>query len=120
MNKISVTLDLSKINKDRIVSRTFTNKEGVEVTVKEYKIDVIPLREPKFIKQGEGWNLLKTHFVVEGQTKEERQAKTKSIYIGEGMQFVDTSTQEVNYPEPTVQAEKRLNSDGTSPDDIPF
>lgn len=99
MNKINVTLDLSKIDKTRIINRTFTNKNGEEVTVKEYKIEVIPLREPKFIKQGEGWNLMKTHFVVEGQTKEERQAKKQSVYVGEGLQFVNTESQEVDYPD---------------------
>ncbi len=104
--KINITLDLSKIDKTRITPRTFTNKEGVEVTVKEYKMEVIPLNEPKLIKVGDGWNLLKTHFVVEGQTKEERQAKKKSVYIGEGLQFVDNTSQDIKYPEPR-------NSDGS-------
>lgn len=117
MQKLNITLDLSKINKDKIVPRTFTNKAGEEITVKEYKIEVIPLKEQRMIKAGNGWNLMKTHFVVEGQTKEERAAKAPSVFIGEGLQFVDTASQDVEYPDPDM---KRLNSDGTSPDDIPF
>lgn len=110
--KLNITLDLSKINKDKITARTFTSKDGVEVTVKEYKIEAIPLKEPKLIKEGDGWNLIKTHFVVEAQTKEERTAQKKSVFVGEGLQFVDISTEKVSYPEPTVQEEK-FNSDGS-------
>ena len=99
MKKINITLDLTKIDKSKIIYRTFTNKAGEEVTVKEYRIEAIELQDPKFFKSGDGWNLLKTHFIVEGQTKEERQAKKKSVCVGEGLQFVDTTSQEIEYPD---------------------
>ena len=85
--KISVTLDVSKIDKSRIQERTYTNKEGQEVTVKEYKMDVVPLKESRFIKEGPGWKMLKTHFLAQAQTKEEREAKADTVYVGEGMTF---------------------------------
>lgn len=87
MEKISITIDLGKIDKNRIVNRTFTNKEGQEVTVKEYKLDVVPSPTPKTIKEGDTWTMVKTHFVVEGQTKEERQAKKKGTILGDGIVF---------------------------------
>jgi len=88
MNKISVTIDVSKINKDKITERKFTNKDGEEITVKEYKIDVIQLREPKHIKELADTNMVKTHFVVEAQTKQEREAKAESVFLGDGIQFL--------------------------------
>ncbi len=109
MQKILITLDLSKINKSKITPRTFTNKDGQEITAKDYKMEVIPLKESKVVKQGDGWNLVKTHFIVEGQTKEERDNKKESVFIGDGLQFVDTTSQEIEYP-----------NEGSIDEQIPF
>lgn len=97
--RINITIDLSKIDKSRIITRTFTNKEGQEVTVKEYKLEVVPSLTPKTIKEGDTWTMVKTHFVVEGQTKEERQAKKKSTILGDGIVFrnkLDEINQDTN------------------------
>ena len=88
MNKISITLDVSKINKAKIETRSYVNREGVPVVVKEYKLDLVPLKQAKIIKSGNDWDLKKTHFAVEAQTKEERAAKKESVFVGEGLQFV--------------------------------
>ena len=115
MQKISITIDLSKINKDKIVTRTYTNKDGQEVTVKDYKMDVIEGKEAKVIKTGATWELVKTHFVAESPTKEEREAKTKTPILGDGVQFRDLQqsaeemNQDVEYPEEYI-----------NPDDEPF
>lgn len=85
--KISITLDLSKIDKTRIVPRTFTNREGVEHTAKEYKVELVPLKESKLVAQGDWGKMIKTHFVAQAQTKEEREAKKPSIYVGDGFKF---------------------------------
>ena len=80
MEKINVTINVAKISKDKIVERKYTNKEGVEVVTKDYKIDIVPTREIKVVAQGDTWIMKKTHFVAESQTKEERANKVKATF----------------------------------------
>jgi len=87
MQKILATIDLTKIDKSRIKERTYTNQAGEEITAKEYDFEVIQLKDKKLIKDGGTWKLMKTHFIVQGQTKEEREAKADSVFIGDGKVF---------------------------------
>lgn len=110
MKKFEITLDLSKIDKNRIINRTYKNKDGVDVTVKEYKLDVVELALPKTIKEGDTWTLAQTHFVTDAPTKEERTAKAKMNTLGKGVGFLDKKeSQEDYYPE-----------DDINPSEIPF
>jgi hypothetical protein len=84
--KLTITLDVSKINKSRIVERKFNGKEG-EVTKKEYKLDIIPLKTESFIKEGPGWKMIKTHFVAETVSKEEKARGVKGNIVGDGIVF---------------------------------
>lgn len=87
MKPITVTIDVSKINKDKITTRTYTDKNGNEVTQRLYKMEVVPLKEKKILKEGSSngkeWSLLKTHFVKEYQTKDEKDAKAETNFIGD-------------------------------------
>jgi len=85
--KILVTLDMSKINKDKITKREYKNKAGEDISAKDYKIEVIPLKKETLLKQGDGWNMIKTHFVIEGLTPEERREKVEATIIGDGIVF---------------------------------
>lgn len=85
--KISAELDLTKLDKTKIVEKKYKDKDGKEITQKIYKFDVVPLKEPKFVTEGEGWKMLKTHFLADPQTKEEREQKKSSNYIGSGFTF---------------------------------
>lgn len=87
MQKISIKIDLSKIDKTKITERTYTNKEGKEVTVKELALDIVPLKEKKVIKEGDTWTMVKTHFVAEPQTKQERDNGQPSVILGDGIVF---------------------------------
>lgn len=117
--KLNITLDVSKINKDRIVTRTYLNKDNVEVTEKNYKMEAVPLNEKKFVTEGDTWILYKTHFIVEGQTKEEKQQKVKGTYIGSGFQFEEKSTPNTDEENAKIKALKeaeiraQTNSDGS-------
>lgn len=93
MNKILLTIDLSKVKKDRIVDRTYKDKDGNELVSKDYKMEAIELDEPKVIKEGDTWRLVKTHFLVQAKTKEEREAKVKTVFLGDGLQFEDLTNQ---------------------------
>lgn len=96
MNKITITIDVSRIKKSRITDRTFSKKDGSTGSKKEYKLDVVPLKEAKLIKEGDGWKMMKTHFVVESPTKEERDGKVKTEIVGDGISFIETDQKEVD------------------------
>jgi len=99
-----ITIDLNKIDKTRIQERTYP-KEGVEVTVKEYKMEVVPLNLQKTIKEGGSWYLRKTHFVCDSQTKEERAEKKDTNYLGEGIMFEDKKKSQDIVQEESIKAE---------------
>lgn len=86
-DRVSITIDVSKMDKTRITPRTYTNKDNVEVTQKNYRMELVPLREPKLLKSGDGWEMWKTHFVVQAPTEEERANKTKTPILGDGIVF---------------------------------
>lgn len=79
---IEITINVDKIDKSRITSRTYTNRDGEEVTVREYKMAVVPSKERKFVTEGDGWKLFKTHFVAEKRGRDEERN-----YLGDGFQF---------------------------------
>jgi hypothetical protein len=88
MEKTTIKIDLTKLDKSRITERKYT-KDGVEVTVKEYAIDIIPLREKEVVTSGDTWELVKNSFLTDSPTKEERQSKKKMAILGNGTMFRD-------------------------------
>lgn len=95
MKKIQITLDLNRIDKNRIKLRQYQNQSGETVTVKEYILDVVELEQPKQIAEGATWILQQTHFVVDASTKEEREAQTKMKTIGKGTGFINKVSEPV-------------------------
>ena len=87
LQKISLNIDVNKLDKSRLVEREYTNKAGEKVKQKELKVDVIPLKEKTVLKAGDGWKLMKVGFVAETPTQEERTAKTKTNIVGTATQF---------------------------------
>lgn len=87
MQKIKIVLDVTKIDKTQIKERTYTNKSGGEVTVKDLNLEVIPLKEKKFIKETEKGNLYKTHFVAHQSTKNDDGTYENGAIIGDGITF---------------------------------
>lgn len=85
--RIKISIDVTKVPKDKIVERRFTNNAGHEVVARELKAEVVPLKEPKIIKTGDTWELWKTHFVALEQTEEERKAKKSGVIVGAGVMF---------------------------------
>ena len=111
MQKLQVTLDAAKL-RDLVSARNYTNKEGEEITIQEVKFDLIELKEDhkKKIYDHAKYSLIKTHFAVAQQTKEEREANIPPNYIGEGI----TQVWKNDY---TAQVEKVAQDDG---DLLPF
>jgi hypothetical protein len=87
MEKLSITIDVSKIDKKTITERRWMNKDGHEVISKDLKLDIVPVKEPKKIKEGDTWEMWKTHFVAIPQTKEEREKNIKSVIVGDAIMF---------------------------------
>ena len=93
MNKLSIKVDVHKLDRSRFVERSYTNKDGVDVKVKEMSLDIVPLKEEneKVVYENETSQLVKTHFVTEQATKEERASKTNTAIVGEGLMWKDKS-----------------------------
>ena len=108
MDRINLTIDVSKIDKTKIIQRKYTKKDGTGVTTQDLKLDIIPKREPRLVKSGDTWEMWETHFVAEAQTKDEREQKVKSNIIGSGTMF-KTKVQEGVDTEPV-----------DTPSDTPF
>lgn len=87
MSKIQISIDVDKMEKSRIITRTYKNKEGVEVKQRLMKFDVIDLKEPKVVASGSGWKLIKTCFITNTPSDDEKKAKTKMTIIGDGVKF---------------------------------
>lgn len=92
--KISLNINLTALDKSKIVERKYKNSEGVEVVEQIYKADLVELKEKKFVAEGPTWIMRKTHFLADPQTREERLAKKKSNFLGEGFIF-ESKEQEI-------------------------
>jgi hypothetical protein len=83
MSKIQITLDATKL-RNLISNREFQNKAGETVKLQEVKFELVEVKEPKQIYEKDNMRIMKTHFACAIQTKEEREAKANTVYIGEG------------------------------------
>lgn len=87
--KIIVKIDISQIDKNKVILNEYTKRDGTVVRERNYSVDVVPLKEQQVIKTLQnGSQLVKTHFVAESQTKEERVQKAPTKYVGSGVQFI--------------------------------
>lgn len=89
MQKLSFKIDLTKIDKNKIVERKYTNKNNEEVTVKEYEFEAI-LNKEEVIKQGEGYNLVKLGFITGRGKKLENGEYSKEPIFGDVIELKNT------------------------------
>lgn len=124
MQKITVTIDLTKIDKTRIIERKFTNAAGQEVVAKEYKMEVVEVKPENFktIASGATWALVKKFFVADAQTKEERAAQTKTSFLGDGVVFVDVVEQDNEQPPAAAPVAQQVpaGEQPIAPEDLPW
>ena len=112
MGKVQVTLDASKL-RNLISKRSYKNKDGQEIELQEVKFELIEVKEPKQIYEKDNMKVMKTHFASVIQTKEEREAKADTVYIGEGFTTVWSNTETVTHiATPIKEVEDK--------DDLPF
>jgi len=89
MQKVEIVIDPSKVNKEKIQTREYEDKLGTMVKKMEYKMDLVPLKEPKTIYSGNGRKLVKKFFIAESQTKEERESGGETNFLGDGLVWED-------------------------------
>ena len=96
MAKIQVTLDATKL-RNLVSKREYQNKNGETVQLQEVKFELVEVKEKKEVYKKDNMRILKTHFASVIQTKEERESKADTIYIGEGYTTVwGSDKEEVN------------------------
>lgn len=116
MSKIQVTLDASKL-RNLVSKREYQNKQGETVQVQEVKFELVPVKEPKTIYTAEKYRIDKTHFASVIQTKEEREAKADTIYIGEGFTTIWNNAEQ---PAQVFNAVPVSEVKDDEHDDLPF
>ena len=107
MSKIQITLNANLL-RNLVSKREFQNKAGETVQAQEVKFELVEVKEPKTIYTKDNMRIDKTHFACVIQSKEEREAKADTIYIGEGFTTIWGSSEAV----PTTSTD--------SDDDLPF
>jgi hypothetical protein len=87
-NKLSISIDAEKA-RQLIETRSYKNKEGVDVNVKEIKFDLVEMKPEsrKVLYDGDKLQMVKTHFAVKQQTKDDRDSKVPVEYVGEGVSY---------------------------------
>lgn len=118
MKKLSLRIDLTKIDKTKIVDRTYDKQDGTSVTEKNYKFELIPLKEEKIVKSADTYTLVKVAFLSEPSVKNPDGTKTNGTIIGDALEFRNIEEQ----PIPTGQGYKGTVGTGEVSDttDIPW
>ncbi len=102
---INVSIDLSKIDKSKI-------KEGAN-GAKYYNITVDKRKDVDKFNN--------THTVYQSQSKEEREAKTPKVYIGNGKEIVFNNNQaQQSAPQQQQQSFNTPTQSNGAIDDLPF
>jgi len=113
MAEIQVTLNAQAL-RNLVTKRNYKNKDGQDVEVQEVKFKLVEVKEPKTIFTSDKYRIDKTHFACVIQTKEQREAKADTVYVGEGFTTVWNANDVVVH-----QAEIVSNSINDK-DDLPF
>jgi len=115
MSKITITLDATKL-RTLVQKRQYDAKDGQKMEVQEVKFELVPVKEPKIIYEGNGYKLQKSHFASVIQTKEEREAQAETIFIGEGITALWDNSGQGN----VFNAKPVTDTNEDEPDDLPF
>lgn len=117
-NKLSISIDAEKA-RQLIQTRSYKNKDGVEVTVKEIKFDLVEMKKEsqKVVYDHEKYQSIKTHFAVKPQTQEDRESKAETIFVGDGVTKFWKNESESTAKQTSFQPVTKL---AEPQDDLPF
>lgn len=111
MAEIQVTLNANLL-RNLVTKRSYQNKSGETVELQEIKFKLVETKEAKTIFTADKYRIDKTHFACVIQTKEEREAKAETIYIGEGFTTIWNNAESIPAVPVTATEEEH--------DDVPF
>lgn len=86
MQKYSFTIDVTKIPKESIVPRTYTNKSNESITVKEVEFEAV-INKNELITSGTTWELYKVGFITFKGKKLENGEYSKEPIFGDVKEF---------------------------------
>lgn len=87
MKKLTLRIDLTKIDKTKIVPREFTKQDGTAVSEKNYKFDFIPLKTESVVKTTDSYVLYKVAFLAEPSVKGADGKYVNGAIIGDALEF---------------------------------
>jgi hypothetical protein len=118
-NTINLKIDVSKLDKNRLVKNNFTKRDGTVVNEVNAELVLVEKPEPRVIKEGDTWILVEKYFIAEKREKTEQ-----PNYVGTGSQFFDKEATTGNFEDVKAMREQHnanLNSfDDIDPSLIPF
>lgn len=114
MNKIQITLSAEKL-RNLVTKRSYENKNGETVQLQEVKFELVPVKaeSQKVIYEKDNFKIVKTHFAAAIQTKEERESKKDTFYIGDGFSHIWDNSE-------NVEVAEVVNSTQEDDDSLPF
>lgn len=87
MKKLTLRIDLTKIDKTKIVDRIYNKQDGTSVIEKNYKFELVPLKEEKIVKSTDSYVLMKVAFLADPSVKNADGTKTNGNIIGDALEF---------------------------------
>jgi len=124
MNKINVRINIDKIDKTKIKSRTYKNAVGVMVTVRELEVEILPIREEKIVHTTAEYDFVKVGFMSDKSVKNANGTWDNGTPLGDAIEIRKKAVA----PEPVVELDifgdpvPEAEDTGAvpNPDDIPF
>lgn len=123
MQKLSIKLNKDLLDGYKFNTRPFKNKEGKQVEVKEYELELV-LNKEDVLKTGDTWELINKGFVTGKGLKQADGKYSKEPIFGNVTEIRDKSTVQVigadditaEFQQPVVN----VNLGEVNPDDVPF
>jgi hypothetical protein len=117
-NKYFAKINLSKINKNKITQREYTDKLGNKHKISELEIEMIPLKKEELVYKGEERFLWKIGFMTEKSVKNKNGEWINGNTLADIVMWKDKPKVEgmdIEYP---IEETEGINLDNL--DDLPF
>lgn len=113
MERIKLQINVDEISKDRLEQVSYYSKQkNAQVMFKQLNLELVPLKQEQVKWEDKGRQLVKTHFISEALTQDERASGKKGNIIGDGLVWRTDETQK--------KFDSIEGSDEIDPDGIPF
>lgn len=114
-------IDVTKINKNNLVERSFKNKNGDLITVKELEIELLDIKEPKVLSDTEKGTLKKVGFITEKSFINPEGKWENGVTLGDITVWEKKVEQaKVEQKTPEVKDDIQYPTEDINIDDIPF